>query len=254
MAGVFASEACPLAPLLPSRAAPPCPGRDDDHRIHRHRRHRPAQRDRDRRQPVRPVQPGYLEELARAHEEAGFDRVLVAHLVRLAGRLHRGRPGAVPHPAARGAAGPPARVRRPDLRGAEVRHPGRLPPRPGRAARHHRRRRRRPGPRRRPDRQGDPLPADRRVPRRAPPGVDVRHPVRLRRGVLPRSGRPVGGAAPARPDPGLLRRRVGGRHPGRRQARGRVRVLGRAAGRHPGTDRPGAAGGRPLRAGIPGSA
>jgi len=26
-----------------------------------------------------PVQPGYLEELARAHEEAGFDRVLVAH-------------------------------------------------------------------------------------------------------------------------------------------------------------------------------
>ena len=26
-----------------------------------------------------PVQPGYLEELAQAHEEAGFDRVLVAH-------------------------------------------------------------------------------------------------------------------------------------------------------------------------------
>lgn len=26
-----------------------------------------------------PVQPGYLEELARAQEEAGFDRVLVAH-------------------------------------------------------------------------------------------------------------------------------------------------------------------------------
>jgi alkanesulfonate monooxygenase len=26
-----------------------------------------------------PVQPGYLEELARAHEDAGFDRVLVAH-------------------------------------------------------------------------------------------------------------------------------------------------------------------------------
>ena len=26
-----------------------------------------------------PVQPGYLGELARAHEEAGFDRVLVAH-------------------------------------------------------------------------------------------------------------------------------------------------------------------------------
>ena len=26
-----------------------------------------------------PVQPGYLEELARAHEEAGFDRVLIAH-------------------------------------------------------------------------------------------------------------------------------------------------------------------------------
>ncbi len=26
-----------------------------------------------------PVQPGYLEELARAHEDAGIDRVLVAH-------------------------------------------------------------------------------------------------------------------------------------------------------------------------------
>ena len=26
-----------------------------------------------------PVQPGYLEELARAHEDSGFDRVLVAH-------------------------------------------------------------------------------------------------------------------------------------------------------------------------------
>ncbi len=30
-------------------------------------------------EPTGPVQPGYLEELARAHEEAGFDRVLVAH-------------------------------------------------------------------------------------------------------------------------------------------------------------------------------
>jgi len=30
-------------------------------------------------EPTDPVQPGYLEELARAHEEAGFDRVPVAH-------------------------------------------------------------------------------------------------------------------------------------------------------------------------------
>ena len=29
--------------------------------------------------PAEPVQPGYLDELARAHEEAAFDRVLVAH-------------------------------------------------------------------------------------------------------------------------------------------------------------------------------
>jgi hypothetical protein len=47
MAGVFASEACPLAlpllALLPFRAGPPRPGRDDEHRIHRNRRHRPAQ-------------------------------------------------------------------------------------------------------------------------------------------------------------------------------------------------------------------
>ncbi len=37
-----------------------------------------------------PVQPGYLEELARAHEEAGFDRVLVAHSSGVPGRFHRG--------------------------------------------------------------------------------------------------------------------------------------------------------------------
>ena len=87
-----------------------------------------------------PVQPGYLEELARAHEDAGFDRVLVAHSsaspdgftvadqvlsrTQRLGVLLAHRPGFVA----------------PDLRGAEIRHAGRLPPGPGRPARHHRRR------------------------------------------------------------------------------------------------------------------
>jgi len=31
-------------------------------------------------EPTDPVQPGYLEELARAHEEAGFDRVAIHHI------------------------------------------------------------------------------------------------------------------------------------------------------------------------------
>ena len=47
---------------------------------------------------------------------------------------------------------------------------------------------------------------------------------------------------PGDPDPGLLRRRLRGRDPGRRQARRRLRVLGRAARGHPRADPPGPGG------------
>jgi alkanesulfonate monooxygenase len=64
-------------------------------------------------------QPGYLEELARAHEDAGFDRVLVAHSsaspdgFTVADQVYPARSGS-------GAAGAPTGSS-PDLRGAEVR-------------------------------------------------------------------------------------------------------------------------------------
>ena len=58
-----------------------------------------------------------------------------------------------------------------------------------------------------------------------------------------------GGLSAVRPAAGRIpvyfARRVGGRRRGRRQARGRLRVLGRAAGRHRRADRPGAGRGRP---------
>jgi alkanesulfonate monooxygenase SsuD/methylene tetrahydromethanopterin reductase-like flavin-dependent oxidoreductase (luciferase family) len=52
---------------------------------------------------------------------------------------------------------------------------------------------------------------------------------------------------PGGPGPGLLRRRLRGRDTGRGRARRRVRVLGRAAGRHRRTDRRGTRRRRPVR-------
>ena len=67
--------------------------------------------------------------------------------------------------------------------------------------------------------------------------------VRLRGRVLPGAGGAVLGPPGGRRAAGLLRGRLGRGGPGRRQARRRLRVLGRAAGRHRGPDR-GRAGGR----------
>ena len=93
-------------------------------------------------------------------------------------------------------------------------------------------------PRRRLPRQGRALRPDRRVPRHPEASVDVRRAVRLRRPVLPARGllrrRPVAAAAA---DPALLRRVFRRGLPGRRQARRRLRTVGRAARRDRRADR-----------------
>ena len=120
------------------------------------------------------VQPDYLYRIARAHERSGFDRVLVTQTLGHAGRIRGGGPGAQRDEQARGAARPPPRLRRPDGRGAHVRHPRCPASGARRPAREHRRRGRRPGAGRRLRGQGGQVPADGRVPRRREAGAGAR--------------------------------------------------------------------------------
>ena len=113
--------------------------------------------------------------------------------------------------------------------------------RPGGGAHHHRRPRRRAAARRRLPRPRRALRPHRRVPDHPPPRVDVVRALRLRGPALPLRGLRARRAAVRRPAPAaVLRRRVGGGVPGRRQARGHVHALGRAARRDRRADRVGA--------------
>ena len=175
-----------------------------------------------------PVQPGYLEELARAHEDAGFDRVLVAHSsaspdgftvadqvlsrTQRLGVLLAHRPGFVaPTYAARKFATldafHPGRVALHVITGGDDADQAR---------------------------DGDLTDKVTRY-RRTDEFLDV---LRLEwtsatpfdyAGSSTMSRAACRGCGPRRTDRCLLRGRVSGRDPGRRQARGRVRVLGRAA-------------------------
>ena len=220
---------CPPGPATPT----PRPGRDDDPRIHRHRPHPPRAVRASGGRAVGPlIQPEYLTRVARAHEESGFDRVLVAHSsaspdgftiadqvldrTERIGVLLAHRPGFVsPTYAARKYATldafHPGRIALHTITGgddAEQARDGDLPTR-------------RPA-------TGAPTSSCPSCARSGPPRA-----LRLLRRVLHCAGRLVRGAPGARRHPGLLRRRLRGRDPGRRQARRRLRVLGRAAGRHP---------------------
>ena len=187
------------------------------------------------------VNPDYVEALARAHEGSGFDRVLIAHSSAMPdgfvvadqilsrterlGVLLAHRPGFLaPTLAARSYATldafHPGRVAMHVITGgddADQQRDGDFADKATRYAPH------------------------RRLPDRGAPGVGVGDAVRPRGRLLPGEGRLVVGP-PGHPDPGLLRRRVRGRHPGRRQARRRLRVLGRAARGHPRADPPGPGG------------
>ena len=122
--------------------------------------------------------------------------------------------------AARRAARAPARLRRADRRGPQVRDHRRLPPRPDRDARDHRRRRRRPGSATATSLdKPDALPAHRRVPRHRPPGVDLGRAPSTTRASSTRS---TGAWSAVRPDGGHIpiyfggasddAIRVGGKH------------------------------------------
>ena len=178
------------------------------------------------------IDPGWIGRFSRAHEQAGFDRVLVgytstsaegfavAQLRRLADRAtqlsHRPSPG----------------LRHADTGRAHGGHARPSDRRARRAAHHHRRHRQRARARRRPARQGHAVPPHRRVRRSHAPDVDRRPSVRLRGAALPAQPGVVGReAAPEAGDPDLLRRRLRPRDRGQRQARRRLCALGRAAGR-----------------------
>ena len=119
------------------------------------------------------IDPEYVRRFARAHEDAGFDRVLIgysssqpdgtqvaayaaAHTERL-GFLVAHRPGFVA----------------PTLAARHLRHPRPVHRRPGRRAHHHRRERHRAAPRRRLPDQGRALRPHRRVPGHAQAGLDL---------------------------------------------------------------------------------
>ena len=57
------------------------------------------------------IDPDYLVDIARAHDDGGFDRVLIGYGAVAPGGLGRGRHRAAQHRTAEGAGGPPARVR-----------------------------------------------------------------------------------------------------------------------------------------------
>ena len=165
------------------------------------------------------------------------------HRVRL--ELARGHPGRRPrgraHRAARPARGPPTGLRRADPGVARLRHPRPVLRGPGGGAHHHRRPRRRAAPRRRLPRPRRALRPHRRVPHHPPARVDLVRALRLRGPALPLRGLRARRAAVRRPPPAaVLRRLVGGGVPGRRQARGHVHAVGRAARRDRRADRVGA--------------
>ena len=187
------------------------------------------------------VDPAVTRRFAQAHEDSGFDRVLIgyfstmpdgfavasyvlAHTERL-GVLLAHRPGFVAPTVAARAPGHRRPVRR--------RPPGR--------PHHHGRRRRRAGARRRPPRRGDALPAPRRVRRPAAAHVDRHRAVRPRGRVLQGAQGVLGGQVRAgAAHPGVLRRLVGRRARHLGPSRRRVRHVGRAARRDGGPHRPGA--------------
>ncbi len=176
------------------------------------------------------VDRDYTRRFARAHEDGGFDRILIgygsgwpdgtqvaayvaAHTERL-GLLVAHRPGFMA----------------PTLAVADVRDAGPVQRRPGRGAHDHRRQQRRAAARRRLPGQGRAVRPDGRVSGDPQEVVDVRGAVRLPGPALPFPGLRQRGQA-GRTHPAVLRRIVRGGVPGRRQARGDVHAVGRAAGR-----------------------
>ena len=180
----------------------------------------------------------FTRRFVRAHEDAGFDRVLIGYASSHPDGTQVAAYAASAQRAARLPGRAPARLRRPDARRPPVHHPRPVQRRPDRGAHHHRRARRRAAPRRRLPVQGRALRPHRRVPGHRPAGLDVRPAVQLPRPVLPGRGppvrRPVG---PGTRDQAVLRRLVRGGLPGRRQARRHLRAVGRAAGRDQAADR-----------------
>ena len=88
------------------------------------------------------IDPGYLTRFARAHEAAGFDRVLIGYGATGADGFAVAAHVLYAHLGAQGADRPPAGVRRPHPGGAQAGHPGPAHRRrPGRHPPHHRRRR-----------------------------------------------------------------------------------------------------------------
>ena len=151
----------------------------------------------------------------------------------------------------------PSRVRGADPRGPHVCHPRPVHRRPDRRAHHHRRQRRRAAPRRRLPAQGRALRPHRRVPRhpQAGRGPRTRRSATRAGTTRSRTSTPRSARRSSR-DPAVLRRLLGTGVPGRRQARGRLRPVGRAARRDGRADRLGPGlrrGGRPDRY-APGSA
>ena len=231
-------------------------GRNQPHarRVHRHDRHPGRVGDQAHRRTGH--RPDYTRRFARAHEDAGFDRVLIGY-ASVAARRHPGRRlRRRAHRAARLPGRAPARLRRADPRRPHVRHARPVQRRPDRGAHHHRRQRRRAAPRRRLPGQGRALRAHRRVPRHRQAGLDRPPAVQLRRQVLPGRGliSPASSRRRSR-DQAVLRRLVRGGLPGRRQARRHVRAVGRAPGRDQAADRLGERGrGRGPRPTSPASA
>ena len=183
-------------------------GTKDQSEIQAHRAARSSTRD-------------YVRRFARAHEDAGFDRVLIgyassqpdgaqvaayaaAHTERL-GFLVAHRPGFVA----------------PDPGRPHLRHPRPVHRRPDRRAHHHRRQRRRAAPRRRLPHQGRALRPHRRVPGHPQAGLDRGRAVQLPGQATTRSrtSTPSVQLAAAAAHHALLRRLLGGGVPGRRQAR-----------------------------------
>ena len=183
------------------------------------------------------IDPEYIAEFCQAHEQAGFDKVLIGYSSATAdgfavagyaatrtetlGYLIAHRAGFM--------APTPGRPTR--------RHPRPAFRRPHRPARHLRRQRRGAAARRRLAGPRFPLPPHRGMDGYCAPHLDRVRPLRLPGRVLPLGAGPQPGQdESAAPRPALLRRRVGGGNGGRRAPRRRLRSLGRAGGRHQGAD------------------
>ena len=197
------------------------------------------------RPPVRVIDVDYVGTVARAHEAAGFDRALVALPL-------DPRPTSIIVASHAASATPPARPHDRALGPAS----SRLPSRPGslqpldqfsggarRRAHHHRRRRCRaaPGPATSSARQDGTLHPHGRVPRRDEARVDERAPVRPQRGASTRwpAPSPRCAACEDRTIPVYFGGASEAGVAGRRQARRRLRAVGRDSSPGPRADRQG---------------